>query len=214
MASADRAGCAAGPVRKETSVRTAAPQGTSLAPLHPATAARPAVVFLHGIGGAARGWAPQIAAFKARRLASGCARPAGLWRAAGRSTRWISRSLRRISRSTIDRLGLDRPVLVGHSMGGMIAQTMLRRRPDGYRAAVLVGTSPAFGNARRRFPEEVRRRPARPAAMPARPCRSSRPQSSTRSWGRTPIRTAVRSPIDTHGVGAGRHLSRGGAAAS
>jgi 3-oxoadipate enol-lactonase len=28
----------------------------------------------------------------------------------------------------------------------MIAQTALRRRPDGYRAAVLSGTSPAFGN--------------------------------------------------------------------
>jgi pimeloyl-ACP methyl ester carboxylesterase len=43
--------------------------------------------------------------------------------------------------------GLDRPVLVGHSMGGMVAQTALRRRPDGYRAAVLACTSPAFGNA-------------------------------------------------------------------
>ena len=43
--------------------------------------------------------------------------------------------------------GLERPVLVGHSMGGMVAQTMLRRRPDGYRAAVLACTSPAFGNA-------------------------------------------------------------------
>ena len=42
---------------------------------------------------------------------------------------------------------VHRPVLVGHSMGGMIAQTMLRRRPDGIRAAVLACTSPAFGNA-------------------------------------------------------------------
>jgi 3-oxoadipate enol-lactonase len=37
-------------------------------------------------------------------------------------------------------------VLVGHSLGGMVAQTALRRRPDGYAAAVLVCTSPAFGN--------------------------------------------------------------------
>ena len=37
-------------------------------------------------------------------------------------------------------------MLVGHSMGGMVVQTMLRRRPDGYRAAVLSCTSPAFGN--------------------------------------------------------------------
>jgi pimeloyl-ACP methyl ester carboxylesterase len=42
--------------------------------------------------------------------------------------------------------GLERPVLAGHSMGGMVVQTMLRRRPNGYRAAVLSCTSPAFGN--------------------------------------------------------------------
>ena len=39
-----------------------------------------------------------------------------------------------------------RPVLVGHSMGGMVAQTALRRRPNAYRAAVLACTSPAFGS--------------------------------------------------------------------
>ena len=41
---------------------------------------------------------------------------------------------------------LPRPALIGHSLGGMIVQTMLRRRPDAYRAAVLVATSAAFGN--------------------------------------------------------------------
>src|SRR5260370_36404234 len=46
---------------------------------------------------------------------------------------------------------LDRPVVVGHSMGGMIAQTMLRRRPQSYRAAVLACTSPAFGNSSGEF---------------------------------------------------------------
>jgi 3-oxoadipate enol-lactonase len=48
--------------------------------------------------------------------------------------------------AVIDQQKLQPPILVGHSMGGMIAQTLLRRRPDGYRAAVLIGTSPAFGN--------------------------------------------------------------------
>jgi len=41
---------------------------------------------------------------------------------------------------------LERPVLVGHSMGGMVVQTLLRRKPHAYRAAVLSCTSPAFGN--------------------------------------------------------------------
>src|SRR5258705_7661178 len=47
---------------------------------------------------------------------------------------------------TISQSGLERPILVGHSMGGMVVQTMLRRRPDDYRAAVLSWTSPAFGS--------------------------------------------------------------------
>jgi pimeloyl-ACP methyl ester carboxylesterase len=46
----------------------------------------------------------------------------------------------------ISQNALERPVLVGHSMGGMVVQTLLRRKPDGYRAAVLSCTSPAFGN--------------------------------------------------------------------
>ncbi len=37
-------------------------------------------------------------------------------------------------------------MLLGHSMGGMVLQTMLRRRPDDYSAAILSCTSPAFGN--------------------------------------------------------------------
>ena len=45
------------------------------------------VVFLHGIGGGARSFAPQIASFAARRLSAGRARPAGLRRRARRSRR-------------------------------------------------------------------------------------------------------------------------------
>ncbi|MEA2959947.1 MAG: hypothetical protein QOI46_45, partial [Alphaproteobacteria bacterium] len=47
---------------------TAAPEGFSSTPLHRRDGGAPAVVFLHGIGGAARAWAPQIAAFKAAGL--------------------------------------------------------------------------------------------------------------------------------------------------
>src|SRR5438270_11822457 len=46
----------------------------------------------------------------------------------------------------IAKSSFEQPVLVGHSMGGMVVQTLLRRRPDGYRAAVLSCTSPAFGD--------------------------------------------------------------------
>ena len=49
-------------------MRTAAPDGISSTPLHRHDGGAPAVVFLHGIGGAARAWAPQIVAFKAAGL--------------------------------------------------------------------------------------------------------------------------------------------------
>lgn len=103
------------------------------------------VVFLHGIGGGARGWAPQLNSFADAGfepvpldLPGYGARPA--------VESMTFDALAADVEATIDRRGLQRPILVGHSMGGMIAQTLLRRRPDGYRAAVLIGTSPAFGN--------------------------------------------------------------------
>jgi pimeloyl-ACP methyl ester carboxylesterase len=50
----------------------------------------------------------------------------------------------------IKKIGLDRPVLIGHSMGGVTALTLLREHPDIARAAVFVdaGIMP--------FPEEMR----------------------------------------------------------
>ena len=41
---------------------------------------------------------------------------------------------------------LERPVLIGHSMGGMVVQTHAAARAGRLCAAVLSCTSPAFGN--------------------------------------------------------------------
>ena len=41
--------------------------------------------------------------------------------------------------------GLDRPILVGHSFGGMLAQRLLADAPHAARALVLAQTSAAFG---------------------------------------------------------------------
>ncbi len=38
----------------------------------------------------------------------------------------------------LDRIGIERPVLIGHSMGGVIALNLLRKDPDIARAAVFV----------------------------------------------------------------------------
>jgi len=105
-----------------------------------------AVLFVHGIGGGGRAWAGQLASFRA----------AGLFPMAPDLPGYGGRpavakldfeGLAEDVETFIAKSRVDRPVLVGHSMGGMIAQTLLRRRPDGYSAAVLACTSPAFGNA-------------------------------------------------------------------
>jgi 3-oxoadipate enol-lactonase len=103
------------------------------------------IVFLHGIGGAARSFAPQVESFAAAGF-----RPVALdllgygGRPAVDSLTF--EELAADVEAAVARLQLEQPVLVGHSIGGMVAQTLLRRRPDGYRAAVLCCTSAAFGN--------------------------------------------------------------------
>ena len=106
---------------------------------------RRAVVFIHGIGGSARVWDPQIAAFAAAGY-----RPVPLdmpgYGARPPVTRMDFEELAADVEAAIPQHGALKPVLVGHSMGGMVVQTMLRRRPDAYHASILVGTSPACGN--------------------------------------------------------------------
>jgi 3-oxoadipate enol-lactonase len=103
------------------------------------------VVFLQGIVGAARLWEPQVAGFRAAGY-----EPVALdlpgYGARSPVDEMSFDMLAADVEAAVDARKLDRPVIVGQSFGGMIAQTALRRRPGGYRAAVLSGTSPAFGN--------------------------------------------------------------------
>ena len=103
------------------------------------------VIFLHGIGGGARSFAPQIASF-----ASAGYQPVALdlpgYGARAPVDAMSFDALAADVEATLAQSGLDKPALVGHSMGGMLVQTLLRRKPDGYVAAVLSCTSPAFGN--------------------------------------------------------------------
>jgi 3-oxoadipate enol-lactonase len=106
----------------------------------------PAVVFIHGIGGSARVWAPQVKSFAAAGFVPVALDLPGY---GGRPPLEAMdfEGLAADVEAAIDERGLNGPILVGHSMGGMVAQTALRRRPHGYSAAVLVCTSPAFGSA-------------------------------------------------------------------
>jgi pimeloyl-ACP methyl ester carboxylesterase len=112
-----------------------------------------AVIFLHGIGGSAQSFAPQVESF-----ASAGFRPIplDLLGYGGRPAveTLTFEDLAADVETAMERLRLDRPVLVGHSIGGMVVQTLLRRRPDTYRAAVLSCTSAAFGNPAGEFQKQ------------------------------------------------------------
>src|SRR5262249_539887 len=102
-------------------------------------------VFLAGIGGSAKIWAAQEPSF-----AQAGIHPVALalpgYGARPPLSAMDFEGLAEDVEQAIDKRQLEQPILVGHSMGGMIVQTMLRRRPQGFRAAVLSCTSPAFGN--------------------------------------------------------------------
>ena len=103
------------------------------------------LVFLHGIGGAARGWRGQLAAFGDRYRVVAWDMPGY-----GGSSPLPSASIATLAdalQDFLDQLGAIKPVLVGHSIGGMIVQQWLVKHPNAASAVVLAQTSPAFGKA-------------------------------------------------------------------
>ena len=107
--------------------------------------ASPPLVFLHGIGGAARGWRGQIEAFGDRYHAIAWDMPGygGSAPLAAVSIVTLADALQDFLQAT----GAAKPILVGHSIGGMIVQQWLTKHPDSAAAVVLAQTSPAFGKA-------------------------------------------------------------------
>jgi 3-oxoadipate enol-lactonase len=103
------------------------------------------LVFLHGIGGAARGWRAQIAAFGGRYRAIAWDMP-GYGGSAPLATVSIA-ALADALQDFLDQVGATKPVLIGHSIGGMIVQQWLVKHPGTAAAVVLAQTSPAFGKA-------------------------------------------------------------------
>ncbi|MBR0741472.1 alpha/beta fold hydrolase [Bradyrhizobium liaoningense] len=103
------------------------------------------LIFLHGIGGAARAWRHQLAFFGKRFHAIAWDMPGygGSPPLASVSIVGLADALQQF----IEQLGASRPVLVGHSIGGMIVQKWLVQSPQLARAVVLAQTSPAFGKA-------------------------------------------------------------------
>ncbi|MDP2416607.1 MAG: alpha/beta hydrolase [Hydrogenophaga sp.] len=104
----------------------------------------PTVLMLHGIGGGHRAFAPQVetlASLGYRAVAwdmpgYGRSAPIEPYNFKGLAQRCVD---------LIDALQCDNVALLGHSMGGMVAQEVIARRPDKVNKLILCGTSAAFG---------------------------------------------------------------------
>jgi 3-oxoadipate enol-lactonase len=103
----------------------------------------PPLVFLHGIGGAARAWRGQLDFFEDRYRTIAWDMPGY-----GGSAPLLAVSIAALADALEDfllRIGATKPILVGHSIGGMVVQQLLVKNPRIARAVVLAQTSPAFG---------------------------------------------------------------------
>ena len=109
---------------------------------------RPPVLLLHGIGGGRQAWGDAGSATGAALAAAGHLTLAVDFPGYGRSPTIEPFDLAGLARSVItliDQLDAGPVVLVGHSMGGMVAQELAALAPDRLAGLVLASTSPAFG---------------------------------------------------------------------
>lgn len=103
----------------------------------------PPLVFLHGIGGAARAWRGQLDFFQDRYRAIAWDMP-GYGGSAPLESVGIP-ALANALKDFLTGIGAAKPVIVGHSIGGMIVQQLLTHDPIIAESVVLAQTSPAFG---------------------------------------------------------------------
>jgi pimeloyl-ACP methyl ester carboxylesterase len=104
----------------------------------------PTVLMLHGIGGGHLAFAPQVETL----ATAGYRAVAWDMPGYGRSAPIEPYTFKGLAQSCIhliESLRCEDVILLGHSMGGMVAQEVVARRPDLVRRLVLCGTSAAFG---------------------------------------------------------------------
>ena len=104
-------------------------------------AGTPALVFLHYWGGSSRTWAPVM-----EHLAGTNRCVAIDFRGWGQSSKEASdyslQTLASDAIGVIEKLGLKEFFVVGHSMGGKVAQIVGARHPEGLRGLILFGPAP------------------------------------------------------------------------
>ncbi|MBA3773043.1 MAG: alpha/beta fold hydrolase [Ramlibacter sp.] len=104
----------------------------------------PTVLMLHGVGGGHLAFAPQVETL----ASSGYRAVAWDMPGYGRSPPIEPYNFKGLAQSCaalIEGLNCGDVTLLGHSMGGMVAQEVAARRPELVNKLILCGTSPAFG---------------------------------------------------------------------
>ncbi len=103
-----------------------------------------AVLLLHGIGGGKAIWAHSLPVLAAAGYAALAMDFPGYGGAPGAPT---LDAMAQAVEQVVARAGASRTVLVGHSMGGMVAQEVVARQPALVHGLVLACTSASFGQA-------------------------------------------------------------------
>lgn len=118
-------------------------------PTFSALGAGPVILMLHGIGGGHLAFAPQVETF----ASSGYRAVAWDMPGYGHSAPIEPYNFKGLAQSCIALIeslrgpdaGPEGIILLGHSMGGMVAQEVVARRPELVSRLILCGTSPSFG---------------------------------------------------------------------
>lgn len=101
----------------------------------------PALVFLHYYGGSSRTW-QRVTDRLSSRYRTVATDHRGWGKSAAPADGYGIADLAADAEGIIETLDLQRYVLVGHSMGGKVAQFIASRRPNGLQGLVLVAPSP------------------------------------------------------------------------
>jgi len=117
----------------------------SEAPHHIERGQGPAVIFLHGIGGDAVSWLPELDALSGRCRAIAWDMPG--YGGSPALPAMDFRALAGALKNLLGKLGVERAHIVGHSIGGMVALEFAAHFPGSVASLVLYATSPAFGRA-------------------------------------------------------------------
>jgi len=111
------------------------------------------LVFLHGIGGGHHAWDAQLPFFAARGYGAHAWDQPGYGESAGIEPYDLDQVVAALVR-LIEKLEDGPVVLVGHSMGGFVAQETYARSPGHVKGLALCFTSPAFGGSGSAFARE------------------------------------------------------------